>query len=205
MGNKSTTVVNHYQYEDLEKIRRESDEQEQKKLLEQKIAEYNFECHRKEIERLVKLDEYNFQKEIQKLKNEEKKNDQLHIERMKDLTNNENKINLDFRQTIRKYDDEKEINILKENNNIFLEKEKIKNDFEIQYMKALNEELDITEKRRNERLRDNEIYKINLDYNHKCNMEEIKRKSKKDNMEDQRLRRKKDNEKEVILKKINML
>ena len=200
MGNESTTVVNHYHYEDLEKIRRESDEQEQKKLLEQKIAEYNFECHRKEIERLVKLDEYNFQKEIQKLKNEEKKNDQLHIERMKDLTNNENKINLYFRQTIRKYDDEKEINILKENNNIFLEKEKIKNDFEIQHMKALNEELDITEKRRNERLRDNEIYeinKINLDYNHKCNMEEIKRKSKKDNMEDQRLRRQMDNEKEI--------
>ena len=81
--------------------------------MEQKIAEYNFECHRKEIERLVKLDEYNFQKEIQKLKNEEKKNDQLHIERMKDLTNNENKINLDFRQTVSKYDDEKEINMLK--------------------------------------------------------------------------------------------
>ena len=61
----------------------------------------------------------NYQKEIQKLKNEEKKNEQLHIERMKDLANNENKINLYFRQTIRKYDDEKEINILKENNNIF--------------------------------------------------------------------------------------
>ena len=125
---------------------------------------------------------------------------------MKDLTNNENKINLDFKQTIRKYDDEKEINILKENNNIFLEKEKIKNDFEIQHMKALNEELDITEKRRNERLRDNEIHeinKINLDYNHKCNMEEIKRKSKKDNMEGQRLRRRMDNEKEINLKKIN--
>ena len=124
---------------------------------------------------------------------------------MKDLTNNENKINLDFRQTIRKYDDEKEINILKENNNIFLEKEKIKNDFEIQHMKALNEELDITEKRRNKRLRDNEINKINLHYNQKCNMEEIKRKSKKDNMEDQRLRRQMDNEKEINLKKINML
>ena len=176
-------------------------------LLDQKIAEYNFEFHRKEIERLVKLDEYNFQKEIQKLKNEEKKNDQLHIERMKDLTNNENKINLDFKQTIRKYDDEKEINILKENNNIFLEKEKIKNDFEIQHMKALNEELDITEKRRNKRLRDNEIHeinKINLDYNHKYNMEEIKRKSKKDNMEDQRLKRQMDNEKEINLKKINI-
>ena len=174
MGNESTTVVDRCQCEDLEKIRRESDEKEQKKLMEQKIAEYNFEFHRKEIERLVKLDEYNYQKEIQKLKNEEKKNDQLHIERMKDLTNNENKINLDFRQTIRKYDDEKEINILKENNNIFLEKEKIKNDFEIQHMKALNEELIITEKRRNKRLRDNEIYeinKINLDYNHKYNME----------------------------------
>ena len=119
---------------------------------------------------------------------------------MKDLTNNENKINLDFRQTIRKYDDEKEINILKENNNIFLEKEKITNDFEIQHMKALNEELDITEIRRNEKLRDNEIYeinKINLDYNHKYNMEKIKRKSKKDNMEDQRLRRRMDNEKEI--------
>ena len=38
-------------------------------------------------------------------------------------------------------------------------------------MKALNEELDITEKRRSERLRDNEISEINLDYNHKCNME----------------------------------
>ena len=71
MGNESTTVVNHYQYEDLKKIRRESNERKQKKLLEQKIAEYNFECHRKEIERLVKLDEYNFQKEIQRLKNEE--------------------------------------------------------------------------------------------------------------------------------------
>ena len=167
MGNQSTTVVNHYQDEDLEKIKRENYEQEQKKLLEQKIAEYNFECHRKDIEQLVKLDEYNYQKEIQRLKNEEKKNEQLHIERMKDLANNENKINLYFRQTIRKYDDEKEINILKENNNIFLEKEKIKNDFEIQHMKALNEELDITEKRRNERLRDNKIHeinKINLEY-----------------------------------------
>ena len=103
-------------------------------LLDQKIAEYNFECHRKEIERLVKLDEYNYQKEIQKLKNEEKKNDQLHerenikisdnhTERMKDLTNDENKINIDFIQTIRKYDDEKEINVLKENNNVSLEKE----------------------------------------------------------------------------------
>ena len=71
MGNESTTVVNHYQYEDLEKIRRESDEQEQKKLLDQKIAECNFEFHRKEIELLVKLDKYNYQKEIQKLKNEE--------------------------------------------------------------------------------------------------------------------------------------
>ena len=49
-------------------------------LLDQKIAEYNFKFHRKEIERLVKLDEYNFQKEIQKLKNEDKKNEQLHIE-----------------------------------------------------------------------------------------------------------------------------
>ena len=75
-------------------------------------------------------------------------------------------------------------------------------------MKALNLELDITEKRRTKRLRDNEIYeinKINLDCNHKYNIEEMKGKSKKDNMEDQRLRRKKDNEKEVILKKINML
>ena len=108
---------------------------------------------------------------------------------MKDLTNNENKINLDFRQTISKYDDEKEINVLKENNNVFLEKEKIKNDFEIQHMKALNEELDITEKRRNERLRDNEICeinKINLNYNHKYNTEETKRKSKKDNIEEAR-------------------
>ena len=69
MGNKSTTVVNYYHYEDLEKIRRESDEKEQKKLMEQKIAEYNFECQ----ERLVKLDEYIYQKEIQKLKNEEKR------------------------------------------------------------------------------------------------------------------------------------
>ena len=47
---------------------------------DQKITEHNFQCHRKEIERLVKLDEYNFQKEIQKLKNEDKKNEQLHIE-----------------------------------------------------------------------------------------------------------------------------
>ena len=36
-------------------------------------------------------------------------------------------------------------------------------------------------------------------------MEKIKRKSKKDNMEDQRLRRQMDNEKEINLKKINML
>ena len=64
MGNKSTTVVNYYHYEDLEKIRRESDERKQKKLLEQKIAEYNFECHREEIERLVKLDEKKKKKEI---------------------------------------------------------------------------------------------------------------------------------------------
>ena len=125
---------------------------------------------------------------------------------MEDLTNNENIINLDFRQTIRKYDDEKKINILKENSNIFLEEEKIKNDFEIQHMKALNEELDITEKRRNERLKDNEICeinKINLDYNHKYNTEETKRKSKKDNMKDQKLRRQMDNKKEINLKKIN--
>ena len=36
-------------------------------------------------------------------------------------------------------------------------------------------------------------------------MEEIKRKSKKEKMEDQRLRRQMDNEKEINLKKINML
>ena len=42
-----------------------------------------------------------------------------------------------------------------------------------------------------------------LDYNHKCNMEEIKRKSKKDNITDQRLWRQMDNEKEINLKKIN--
>ena len=37
------------------------------------------------------------------------------------------------------------------------------------------------------------LIKLIQNINHKCNMEEIKRKSKKDNMEDQRLRRQMDN------------
>ena len=72
-GDNNTTIYYNYHFEDLGKIRREKDEREQKRLLDEKIAEYNLEGKRMEIQRLIKLDELNFQKEIQRLKVEEKK------------------------------------------------------------------------------------------------------------------------------------
>jgi len=63
-GDNNTTIVHNYHFEDLEKIRSEEDERKQKRLLDEKIAEYNLEAKRMEIERLIKLDELNFQKEM---------------------------------------------------------------------------------------------------------------------------------------------
>ena len=130
-SDNNTTIIYDYHLEDFEKIRREEDERKQKRLLDEKIAEYNLEAKRLEIERLVKLDELNYQKEIQRLKVEEKKNDQRdqretlkitknHEENMKSLINSETKINNEPKKTIRKYDDEKEINTIKECNSFLI-------------------------------------------------------------------------------------
>ena len=130
-SDNNTTIIYDYHLEDFEKIRREEDERKQKRLLDEKIAEYNLEAKRKEIEILVKLDELNYQKEIQRLKLEEKKNDQRdqretlkitknHEEKMKSLINSETKINNEPKKTIRKYDDEKEINTIKECNSFLI-------------------------------------------------------------------------------------
>ena len=66
-SDNNTTIFYNYHWEELEKIRREEGERKQKRLLDEKIAEYNFEAKRKEIERIVKLVELNYQKEIQRL------------------------------------------------------------------------------------------------------------------------------------------
>ena len=194
-GDNNTTIFHNYHFEDLEKIRREEDEREQKRLLDEKIAEYNLEGKRMEIQRLIKLDELNFQKEIQKLKDEHiretLKITNNHEENMKSLINSETKINNEFKQTIRKYDDEKELNTIKERNNFLIDNKKIEMDFELNYKKLLIDDYDNKEKRYNERKRDEENFetrKMELNYNQKKDMEEIFRLKKRDSMEDQRLR-----------------
>ena len=52
-SDNNTTIIYDYHWEDLEKIRREEDERKQKRLLDEKIAEYNFEAKRKEMEILL--------------------------------------------------------------------------------------------------------------------------------------------------------
>mgnify|MGYP007069962379 CR=1 FL=1 len=194
-GDNNTTIYHNYHFEDLGKIRREEDESEQKRLLDEKIAEYNLEGKRMEIQRLIKLDELNFQKEIQKLKDEHiretLKITNNHEENMKSLINSETKINNEFKQTIRKYDDEKELNTIKERNNFLIDNKKMEMDFELNYKKLLIDDYDNKEKRYNERKRDEENFearKMELNYNQKKDMEEIFRLKKRDSMEDQRLR-----------------
>jgi hypothetical protein len=200
-SDNNTTIIYDYHWEDLEKIRREEDERKQKRLLDEKIAEYNLEAKRLEIERLVKLDELNFQKEIQRLKVEEKKNDQMNIretlkitnnheENMKSLINSETKINNEFKQTIRKYDDEKELNTIKERNSFLFDNKKMEMDFELNYKKLLIDDYDNKEKRHNERKRDEENFearKMELNYNLRKEMQGILRLQKRDSMENQRL------------------
>ena len=110
---------------------------------------------------------------------------------MKSLINSETKINNEFKQTIRKYDDEKELNTIKERNNFLIDNKKIEMDFELNYKKLLIDDYDNKEKRYNERKRDEENFetrKMELNYNQKKDMEEIFRLKKRDSMEDQRLR-----------------
>ena len=133
--------INNEHIRELERLRKEADENKQKRLLDEKIAEYNFQVKQEEIRqqalRLLKLDEYKFKEAIEKLRIEEKKNDQFnqrettkiannHEEKMEEISNDKLKINNDFKQTIRKYDDDKEINTLRENNKYKYENEKMK-------------------------------------------------------------------------------
>ena len=153
----------------LEEIRNMHDEKKQELEIKRIIAENNYKIQCQEVLRLCKLDDYNFKKEMEKLRIELRKNDQLneretkrihnnHVERMKALNNEEEKINNEFKQTIRKLDDDKEINILRENNTFINEKDKIKLDFEAKLKHLENEELDIVNKRMNEKIRDQQEY-----------------------------------------------
>ena len=121
---------------------------------------------------------------------ETKKINNYHEEKLKEISNDNLKINNDFKLTIRKYDDDKGINALRENNKFKYENEKMKLDFENECKKRYNEQLDIIEKRRNEILRDEdyaENRKMELNLNHEYNMEEIFRNRKRDEMENNRL------------------
>ena len=63
-------------------------------------------------------------------------------------------------------------------------------DFELNYKKILIDNYDNKEKRHNERKRDEENFearKMELNYNHRKNMEGILRLQKRDSMENQRL------------------
>lgn len=203
MGNKNnneTRSINTQHVEELERIRNIHDENQQKILLDKKIAEYNYENKRREIERLIKMDELDFKKEMERLGVERRKNDQLNEEettisnnqqeKMKGLDNDEKKIDNEFKLTTCKFDDDKEINNIKENNIFINERDKMKLDFENECKKRENEELDIIRKRNDERMRDQEIYenrKMELEYNNKYNMQDIYAQRRRDEMEDRRL------------------
>ena len=66
----------------------------------------------------------------------------------------------------------------------------MKLDYEAQLKHLENEEFDIVNKRRNEKIRDQQIYaneKMKLSFDYEINMEEISRKRKKDENENNRL------------------
>ena len=113
-----------------------------------------------------------------------------HEENMKSLINSETKINNEFKQTIRKYDDEKELNTIKERNSFLIDNKKMEMDFELNYKKLLIDDYDNKEKRHNERKRDEENFearKMELNYNLRKEMQGILRLQKRDSMENQRL------------------
>lgn len=187
--------------EEIQKIRNMHDENTQELEIKRIIAENNYKIGHENVMRLIRLDEYDYQKVIKQLEVERRKNDQLneretkriqneHEGRMKGLHNEEVKINNEYKQTIRKLDDDKEINTLRENNRFINEKDKMKLDFEAQMKHWDNEELDIVNKRRNEKIRDEQEYlnkKNELENNHEVSMEEIFRKRHKDEIENERL------------------
>ena len=74
-------------YEEMQSINNEHDIKQKQILLNEKIAEYNLEKHRREIERLAKLDRYHFEAEVQKIRAGIRKNDQFH-ERESKIINN---------------------------------------------------------------------------------------------------------------------
>jgi len=187
--------------EETERIRNMRDINAQELAIKRIIAENNYKIEYQKVMRLIKLDEYEYQKVIKYLEVERRKNDQLdarekkriqnqHEENMKGLNNEELKICNEFKQVIRKLDDDKEINTLKENNRFINEKDKMKLDYEAQMKHLENEELDIVNKRRNEKIRDEQEYlnkNKELENNHEISMEEIFRKRHKDEIENERL------------------
>ena len=187
--------------EEIERIRNMHDENAQELAIKRIIAENNYKIEYQKVMRLIKLDEYDFQKVVKQLEVERRKNDQLdaretkriqnqHEENMKSLNNEELKIYNEYKQVIRKLEDDKEINTLKENNRFINEKDKMKLDYEAQMKHLENEELDIVNKRRNEKIRDEQQYlnkNKELENNHEISMEEIFRKRHKDEIENERL------------------
>ena len=154
MGNKAEKQQECNRHmEELEEIRRQRDRDKQEALLKEKVAQYHYEEHMKEIQRLVKLDEFKFQKEMEELKVKREKNNQMHeretkrinndfLNRQKELSNSELKINNEHTETIRKLDDDREFNIMKENNSNNNEKNRMELNFQIQKNKLKNDELD---------------------------------------------------------------
>ena len=195
MGNKveEQREINRHS-EELENLRRIKDKDKQEALLKEKIAKYHLEENTEKIRRLVNLDKLQFQKAMKELNVQQRKNDQFDeretkkinndfINRQKELSNDELEINNNHIENIRKLDDDKEINTIKEINRNMNENNKMRINFEIQKNKLKNDELDITLLRENQKLKiereaDNRTKELNQNY--ETNMEEIYRKRRKD-------------------------
>ena len=201
MGNKAVKQQECNRHmEELEEIRRQRDRDKQEALIRQKVAQYHYEEHMAEIRRLASLDEKRFQKEMEELKVKREKNNQMHeretkrinndfLNRQKELSNSELKINNEHTETIRKLDDDREFNIMKENNSNNNEKNRMELNFQIQKNKLKNDELDIELNRRNEKMEIEYNYlnrEKELNDKYLMNMSNIDRMRNRDNLEHER-------------------
>ena len=137
--------------EELEEIRRQKDRDKQEALIKEKVAQYHYEEHMAEIRRIATLNEFEFKKKMEELKVRTVKNNQKHeretkrinndfLNSQKELSNSELKINNEHTENFRKLNDDREFNIMKENNSNNNEKNRMQLKFQIQKNKIKNDE-----------------------------------------------------------------
>ena len=142
MGNeeeKQKEFIRHTK--ELEEIRRQRDKEKQEALIKPKVTQHYYEELIDEIRILAKLDELKFKKEMEELNVRREINKQRHereirrinndfLNRQKELSNIELKINNEHYEAIRKLNDERVFNIMKEYNSNNNERNRMKLKFQ---------------------------------------------------------------------------